>query len=242
MCKRKNFVLAGILSAMLIASFPCTACGQGKYYNIQPENESILFIGDSRTVGLMQANTDRAGAGYICEVGIGYDWLVSKSGSLAPALPGTLLVVNLGVNDTGNCQKYIQFLNRKAPEWVALGYRPCFMTVNPVTGACHSVAQGSVDAFNAQVLSSLSPEWSIMDTCSVLKAGGFGTRDGLHYDRDTYRKIYDMALSFAFPVQDNDPGMAASAYVRSNITDAHDEGRGCVMSLYPCRINERKHK
>lgn len=192
--------MAGIVSVLFLSFMTCPVYASGKYYNIQTFEEDSLFIGDSRTVGLMSSQEKRHGElsdGYICEIGVGYNWLREASKDIKPAAQGTPLIINLGVNDLGNCGKYVEYLNEKAPEWEEMGFMLFFMTVNPVGPECATVSQTEVDSFNTRMCKSLSPEWNVINTADSLKSKGFSSSDGLHYSSDTYHNIYDIATEHA---------------------------------------------
>ena len=51
---------------------------------------------------------------------------------------------------------------------------------------------GDIDYFNVQLSDSLPSTIKWIDTCSFLREAGFGSPDGLHYDRQTYETIANL--------------------------------------------------
>ncbi len=96
----------------------------------------IVFLGDSRTVQLEQAvDYDRSFCFFVAEVGMGYDWMRSTG---APEADGyvtdkTAVVINMGVNDLSNAERYAARVNDLAASWSQRGAEVWYMTVNPVS-------------------------------------------------------------------------------------------------------------
>lgn len=157
--------------------------------------ESLIFVGDSRVVGMAEAG----GFHYVGEVGIGYHWLVSDGISWLqqemaanPTLP---IVFCLGVNDLQNLDSYLSYYQ------TLLGQYPekemYFMSVNPVNEEAeiysgYTVSNQAIEAFNASLMETFPERY--IDVYSFLKANGFGTGDGLHYDLNTYAGIQQYTL------------------------------------------------
>ncbi len=97
--------------------------------------QRIVFLGDSRTVQLEQAvDYDRSFCFFVAEVGMGYDWMRSTG---APEADGyvtdkTAVVINMGVNDLSNAERYAARVNDLAASWSQRGAEVWYMSVNPV--------------------------------------------------------------------------------------------------------------
>ncbi len=168
----------------------------------------VLFVGDSRTVGMQQALTasgyDLTNYTFLAKVGKGYSWLVERTSSLSSLTESPqIIIVNLGVNDLGNCQNYQQLYEiymdscwKNCPVYI--------VSVNPVCSPCYSVTNSQIQRFNesmqswitAQNASASSHAFPIryIDTYSYLQETGFTSLDGLHYSSATYLHIYDYIL------------------------------------------------
>ncbi len=153
----------------------------------------IVFLGDSRTVQLEQAvDYDRSFCFFVAEVGMGYDWMRSTG---APEADGyvtdkTAVIINMGVNDLDNAERYAARVNDLAASWSQRGAKVWYMSVNPV-GSKAAVTNEQINAFNSTMKEKLDPGIGWIDTNSMLMEQGFTASDGLHYNTETYRKIYD---------------------------------------------------
>ena len=146
---------------------------------------NFVFVGDSRTVGMGQylhLNT-------IAEVGVGYSFLAAHLDEILE-LHDTNIVFNLGVNDLAHVDDYIEFFQR-LPEEFCFDNHLYVVSVNPTSGA-YSSMNADIDYFNVQLSDSLPSTIKYIDTCSFLRDAGFGTTDGLHYNRQTYETIAEL--------------------------------------------------
>ncbi len=152
-----------------------------------------IFVGDSRYVGMsVLAQEDDY---FIAEEGKGYYYMVEHEEDIKAAIiPGAVLIVGMGVNDVQSniTILYIQKIN----EWAkTLGISIYYMLVNPVDEAIeaehgYDVTNEEIDEFNATLQAGLDSSVHIIDTNSYLKGDGFVTGDGVHYNTETYEKIY----------------------------------------------------
>lgn len=155
----------------------------------------IILVGDSRFVQMQEA----VGPNYctwVAEGGKGYTWFEEKA---IPRIDGcvgngTRIIINLGVNDTRNLQKYITLVNAKAAEWTALGATVYYASVNPVWENPY-VTEERVEFFNSQMRNSLAPYVHWIDSHSYLTSVGYKLVDGLHYSKETSQVIYAYLLS-----------------------------------------------
>lgn len=155
----------------------------------------IILVGDSRFVQMQEA----VGPNYctwVAEGGKGYTWFEEKA---IPRIDGcvgngTRIIINLGVNDTRNLQKYITLVNAKAAEWTALGATVYYASVNPVWENPY-VTKEQVVYFNTQLHNSLAPYVHWIDSHSYLTSVGYKLVDGLHYSKETSQVIYAYLLS-----------------------------------------------
>lgn len=153
----------------------------------------VIFIGDSRMVQMHEA-MGNTGVYYVAENAKGYDWLTQTA--IAKVDPfvgkGTKIVINLGVNDTKNADKYITYVNAKANEWKSKGAKVYYATVNPVWNSPY-VSDYQVSFFNTKLAQGLSGV-KIIDTYSYLISHGYNSPDGLHYDATTSSIIYNLIM------------------------------------------------
>lgn len=163
---------------------------------VQDENNyKYIFVGDSRYVG-MAANKTSSDV-FICEKGVGRYFLQKHMNDIVMLSDSnTKIIVGLGVNDvsTANVEMYVSLLNELNEKTSAKVY---YMLVNPVNeDKCRrsgytSIKNSNINTFNSKMIASLSDtDIKIIDTNTFLNDEGFNTGDGLHYDDETYTKIY----------------------------------------------------
>lgn len=166
------------------------------------KDESInryIFVGDSRYVGMRKfaQNNDI----FIAENAKGYDFLMSNLETIRQyADNNSVLIIGLGVNDYGvNYKNYIRIINELADTMECHVY---YMLINPVEEEKeipygYTVYNEMIDKYNMLMRAGFSDKVKIIDSNSYLKENGFSTVDGLHYDDNTYNKIYNYLKSNA---------------------------------------------
>lgn len=155
----------------------------------RPAND-VVFVGDSRFVQMRTALCGY-GANIIAQGWMGYDWMVDTAiPTIDPCLgKGHKVVINLGVNDLENIDKYITTINAQAAAWAARGVKVYYATVNPVSGNNYAV-----DEFNRKLVNKLVGV-NIIDTNRFLKTYGYHLVDDVHYDGPTNINIYSYIMS-----------------------------------------------
>lgn len=155
---------------------------------------AMVFIGDSRFVQMEEAVGENPYV-WIAESGKGLDWFEEKGVQRADAVigTGTRVLINLGVNDVRNIDRYIEFFNQKAAEWTLRGAVVYYASVNPVWTNPY-VTKEQVEAFNQKLQANLAPYVTWIDSYSWMRAAGMRIVDGLHYDEATYRNLYALYL------------------------------------------------
>jgi len=153
--------------------------------------KDILFIGDSRFVGMEEANTN--GYTFFCEVGKGYSWYIDNLDKIESLISdNTIIIFGLGVNDLSNIENYLKLKNSEYFDQIY------YLSVNPVDEVKeaeygYTVTNNSIDSFNSRVQEVFKDRY--IDTNSVLKESGFETKDGLHYTEETYTDIYEYIIN-----------------------------------------------
>lgn len=157
------------------------------------KEHSILFVGDSRTLGMRDAVNDSCT--YLGAEGEGYEWFTSSGiTSLVQLLesdPTQKVVFNLGVNDPKNISLYIDTYKSLMSQYPDT---PIYMmSVNPLDDKGEfNTTNEMAEIFNATLESSFPDNY--LDCYSYLTQNGFETVDGLHYTEDTYRKIHNYVV------------------------------------------------
>ena len=154
----------------------------------------VIFVGDSRMVQMHDA-LGNTGVYYVAENSKGYNWFVEQGVPQIDAHvgKGTKIVINFGVNDPGNIDKYISYVNTKSAEWRAKGAKVYYATVNPVSENPYT-SEAQVNYFNDKLVPGLVGV-SIIDSNAYLRTNGYRLVDGLHYDGPTYLSLYNYIMS-----------------------------------------------
>ena len=162
-----------------------------------PKDHHVIFIGDSRTVGMGNAEKDLADSCvYIGESGEGYDWLIEYGIDLLDeairAWPASPVVINFGVNDCDAVRSYIEVYRELEKGYPDTDFY--YMSVNPVTKESENVPLSDVLRFN-RILREAFPAEQYIDTCSWMLRAGYEDVDGVHYSEKQYRMIHDFAVN-----------------------------------------------
>ena len=153
--------------------------------------ETLFIMGDSRSVGMSYID-DSTSHQYTAKVSEGYKYFNNNyEAVLEKATSKDAIIINFGVNDLSNVDKYIELFNKIAKNTKAKIY---FLTVNPVdeekeTKNGYSIKNKDVDTFNEKMIEGLDSKITVIDSNSILKEEGFDTTDGIHFTKDTYKKI-----------------------------------------------------
>lgn len=172
--------------------------------DVKDSDFGVIYLGDSRTVGMKDTITAKNNEYFVCEVGKGYDWMVSTGISQVNSIMSRnsqykkwKIVTNLGINDIDNTDKYIS----KYKELMSGDWKNCdliFESINPVdsdkmvSNGYTKIENETIDAFNSKIKSNV-PGIGYIDTNKSISS--FSTTDGLHYDGTTYKAIYNKLCS-----------------------------------------------
>ena len=156
---------------------------------------NVIFAGDSRTVQMSQA-VKKSEYKWYAQVGEGYDYFV---GTAIPQIDasvsdGSVIIINYGVNDLHNVDKYISKMNSKIDSWINAGATVYYAAVLPVSDY-PTITNSEIESFNSAMRSGLDSRIGWLDGYNYLQTYGFNTADGLHFDYDTYRNLYAFYMS-----------------------------------------------
>ena len=99
---------------------------------------NVIFVGDSRTGQMANAVGGTAawpGTAFVACFGGGVDWLSTaqaKKDVDQYVTPGSVIILNYGVNDLSRHNDYITTINRYAQDWISKGATVYFASVGPV--------------------------------------------------------------------------------------------------------------
>lgn len=183
----------------------------------------IIFVGDSRTVGLENAIKASITKKFVAKSGSGYAWL-SKNAynhvkTYANKYKDYAIVFNFGVNDLGNISSYINFYKKVVATY---GDRVYFMSVNPVNQSKYkgTATNKRIDDFNKKYKAFAGNRY--IDTCTYMRTTGFESPDGLHYSTAQYKKIYDFVVDFINQVTNKSTAAKATNTVAGAVSNASD--------------------
>lgn len=149
----------------------------------------VVYIGDSRTEGLRDVNSDSKNT-FICLSSMGYDWMLSTAFPQAEsyASSGTAFVILMGVNDLYHQNSYISVINQKATEWKKKGAVVYFASVGPVQNDPYT-SNSEIESFNRALKNGLSSDVGYIDLYGELNKSGYQTVDGTHYTNAVSKNI-----------------------------------------------------
>lgn len=149
----------------------------------------VVYIGDSRTEGLRDVNSDSKNT-FICLSSMGYDWMLSTAFPQAEsyASSGTAFVILMGVNDLYHQNSYISAINQKAAEWKKKGAVVYFASVSPVQNDPYT-SNSEIESFNRALKNGLSSDVGYIDLYGELNKSGYQTVDGTHYTNAVSKNI-----------------------------------------------------
>ncbi len=162
----------------------------------QPEpGAQYIFAGDSRTVQMSKVVKD-VDYEWIAKVGEGYSYFANEAVPKidADAGKGSIIIINYGVNDLYNVEKYIKLINKKVDSWIDAGATVYYAAVTPVSNY-PTITNSDIEKFNNELKSGLDERVGWLDGYSYLQNTGFSTGDGLHYNNETYKTLYTYYIS-----------------------------------------------
>ena len=125
-------------AAMQQAAAQQAALAQAQATSIPAGSGNVIFVGDSRTGQMANAVGGTAawpGTAFVACFGGGVDWLSTaqaKKDVDQYVTPGSVIILNYGVNDLSRHNDYITTINRYAQDWISKGATVYFASVGPV--------------------------------------------------------------------------------------------------------------
>ena len=161
------------------------------------DSGNVIFVGDSRTGQMANAVGGTAawpGTAFVACFGGGVDWLSTaqaKKDVDQYVTPGSVIILNYGVNDLSRHNDYITTINRYAQDWISKGATVYFASVGPVGENEYGKRNWAVEYFNNQLNNRLDARIGRLNLYVFLTGSGYTTQaDGLHYDGATYAAMF----------------------------------------------------
>ena len=162
---------------------------------------NVIFVGDSRTGQMANAVGGTAawpGTAFVACFGGGVDWLSTaqaKKDVDQYVMPGSVIILNYGVNDLSRHNDYITTINRYAQDWISKGATVYFASVGPVGENEYGKRNWAVEYFNNQLNNRLDARIGRLNLYVFLTGSGYTTQaDGLHYDGATYAAMFQFLM------------------------------------------------
>lgn len=163
---------------------------------------NVIFVGDSRVgqmanaVGGPQAWPQTA---FVSCYGGGVDWLSTNKAKADVdqyVTPGSVILLNYGVNDLSHHQEYINLINKYNQDWRKKGAVVYEVFVGPVGESnCYGKTNWSIEYFNDRLSGGLDGSIGRINLYSYLRLTGYETlSDGIHYTADTYARIFQFLM------------------------------------------------
>lgn len=173
------------------------ALAQAQAASIPAGSGNVIFVGDSRTGQMANAVGGTAawpGTAFVACFGGGVDWLSTaqaKKDVDQYVTPGSVIILNYGVNDLSRHNDYITTINRYAQDWISKGATVYFASVGPVGENEYGKRNWAVEYFNNQLNNRLDARIGRLNLYVFLTDSGYTTQaDGLHYDGATYAAMF----------------------------------------------------
>lgn len=188
-------------AAMQQAAAQQAALAQAQATSIPAGNGNVIFVGDSRTGQMANAVGGTAawpGTAFVACFGGGVDWLSTaqaKKDVDQYVTPGSVIILNYGVNDLSRHNDYITTINRYAQDWISKGATVYFASVGPVGENEYGKRNWAVEYFNNQLNNRLDARIGRLNLYVFLTGSGYTTQaDGLHYDGATYAAMFQFLM------------------------------------------------
>lgn len=169
--------------------------------SVAPGSGNLIFVGDSRTGQMGNAVGGSAawpGTAFVACYGGGVEWLSTPQAKKEIdqyVTPGSVIIINYGVNDLSRHNEYVATINRYSQEWRGEGATVYFATVGPVGENQYGKRNWAVEYFNGQLTGRLDGGIGRIDLYGYLTAVGYQTTsDGLHYTPATYAAMFQFLM------------------------------------------------
>ena len=157
--------------------------------------DNWLWVGDGRAVNM----TQDVNVPSYAKTNADLTWFKDNANELYK-YKHTTIVINIGLQDMNNIQKYIETFNAMPDDFVKNNYI-YFMSINPVDEALEKSSESGtyknkmIENFNNALKANLRNDVYFIDMYSYMQEHGFATFDGIVYDAATNEMIYDRLLA-----------------------------------------------
>ncbi len=168
-------------------------------YSREEIEKSLLYVGDSRMVG-MKTSLNDSNIHFIAKESMGYNWLVEQKENIENTIKNnkiSFVVFNLGVNDLSSIDSYLNFYNTYLNSSDD-GVYYFFLSVNPVDDTKaksygYQVKNANIIPFNNKLQAAVGDKY--IDSYSQIKDYLY-TQDGVHYQDITNQQIHYIVINY----------------------------------------------
>lgn len=169
-------------------------------YTSEEIEKSLLYVGDSRMVGMKSA-LNNSNIHFIAKESKGYNWLTEQKENIENTIKNnkiSFVVFNLGVNDLSSIDSYLNFYNNTYLNSNDDGVYYFFLSVNPINdnkakASGYEVKDANVVKFNNKLQSAVGDKY--IDSYTQIK-DILDTQDGIHYQATTYQLIHYIVVNY----------------------------------------------
>ena len=169
-------------------------------YSREEIEKSLLYVGDSRMVG-MKTSLNDSNIHFIAQESMGYDWLVKQKENIENTIKNnkiSFIVFNLGVNDLSSIDSYLNFYNTYLNSSDD-GVYYFFLSVNPVDETKaksygYTVKNANIIPFNNKLKAAVGDKY--IDSYSQIKDYLYTQADGVHYQDITNQQIHYIVINY----------------------------------------------
>ena len=198
--------------------------GVNMKYTKEEIEQSLLYVGDSRMVG-MKTTLNNSNIHFIAQESMGYNWLVGQKENIENTIKDnkiSFVVFNLGVNDLSSIDSYLNFYNTYLNSSDD-GVYYFFLSVNPIDDTKaksygYQVENANIIPFNNKLQAAVGDKY--INSYSEIKDNLY-TEDGIHYKDSTNQLIHSIVIN----------------YIMNNVTKM---GNYSLLDEYPNGIENTK--
>lgn len=192
----KRFLAVFLVLIILLSLVP-----EPKETKAAENKQGIVFVGDSRTVGMKKAiGTELADQfTWICEVSKSGSWVKEeaqwKDLTDITDKANTIVIYLMGVNNLN-----ATYESGVANEIAGLGFKKVYyvetLGVEPSkypSGSGYSIQNESVVQFNSAIATAEGKKYTVMPMYADISPSN--TTDGIHYDDASYKKVFELIMA-----------------------------------------------
>lgn len=160
----------------------------------------FIYIGDSRVLGIKNALSYKTNKQFVANKTANLAWLKASRNTiikLAQRNPTYKIIINLGLNDLDDIDRYISYYKAFCKDKAGIKNRIYYMSVTPVNEekSRGKIGNANIKHFNAKLKTFAGGKY--INIYDAMIADGFDTGEGgVDYTTTQYKKIHNYVLSY----------------------------------------------